>query len=366
MKKVFLKCICYSNLGDDLFIKTLCSRYSNNFYFSVSKKCNTDFYLKNLRLIKLSSLVYKCLRKFEKLAKSINPLDKFILNKCDIIVSIGGSIFMENKTGKVYYPSEWYLKVNKPYYIVGANIGPVYSDKYIEDVRKVLRNSVDSCLRDEYSYNICKDLSNVRYAPDIIFSLPVKKYINNEENTVIFSLIDSYKKSVQMKNPNPENYEKLIIDLIHFYQEKKFKIKLFSFCKDEGDEDAINRIYEQLSDKNNVSKYFYTGNIEEALDVFSKSKVVIGTRFHANVLGLIMNKVVIPIIYNDKTKNLLVDINFKGVIYDINDLNNYNGLNLDSKKISYRCDVSKQVKESEKHFQKLDSILKRVDLHENR
>ena len=179
MKNVFLKCIYNNNLGDDLFITTLCYRYNNTFYLINDKKTEKNLRLKNLKIIKINHFIYRCLRKIDKTINTLNLLDKFILNKCDIIVSIGGSIFMENKTGKVYYPSEWYLKVNKPYYIVGANIGPVYSDKYIEDVRKVLRNSVDSCLRDEYSYNICKDLSNVRYAPDIIFSLPVKKYINN-------------------------------------------------------------------------------------------------------------------------------------------------------------------------------------------
>ena len=361
MKKIFLKCYYCNNLGDDLFVKMLCIRYNNKFNLIAIEKFNENLQLKNLNLIKINNFIYRCLRKICNMLNKINFFDKLLLNKCDIVVSIGGSLFVESKEKIINYPSDWYLKTNKPYYIIGSNIGPVYTKKYLDDVRRVLKNSVDTCLRDEYSYNLCKDISNVRYAPDIIFSLPIKQYIRNEENTVIFSIIDCYKKAGQIKNPNAKNYEILIKDLICFYQKKNFKIKLFSFCKVEGDEKAINRIYDQLEDKNNVSKYFYDGNIDEALDVFSRSKVIIGTRFHANILGLIMNKVIIPIIYNDKTENLLYDINFKGIVYDINKLDNYNGLDIDENKLSYKCDVSKQIKDSQRHFEKLDKVLKRKD-----
>ncbi len=356
-KSVYVKCFLSKNFGDDLFLKVLCDRYNEKFYLYSS--IDYPHISKNLEIKKIN-IFGRIIRKIFYISKKDNIYQFLLSRKSKIIIVIGGSLFIE-KTFKEFKLYKMYSKF-KEYYIIGANIGPFFSNEFVKKINQVVFfNAKDVCLRDKKSYDLFKILKNVRYAPDIIFFLPVKKYINNEENIVIFSIIDCYKKAGQIKNPNAKNYEILIKDLICFYQKKNFKIKLFSFCKFEGDEKAINRIYDQLEDKNNVSKYFYDGNIDEALDVFSRSKVIIGTRFHANILGLIMNKVIIPIIYNDKTENLLYDINFKGIVYDINKLDNYNGLDIDENKLSYKCDVSKQIKDSQRHFEKLDKVLKRKD-----
>ena len=48
-----------------------------------------------------------------------------------------------------------------------------------------------------------------------------------------------------------------------------------------------------------------------------KAEIIVGTRFHANVIGFAMHKKVIPVIYNDKTRNLLNEIHFEGSSIDI-------------------------------------------------
>ena len=48
-----------------------------------------------------------------------------------------------------------------------------------------------------------------------------------------------------------------------------------------------------------------------------KAEIIVGTRFHANVIGFAMHKKVIPVIYNDKTRNLLDEIHFEGSSIDI-------------------------------------------------
>ena len=131
-----------------------------------------------------------------------------------------------------------------------------------------------------------------------------------------------------------------------------------SFCKIEGDEDAINRIEKELENIS-IKKFFYRGNIEEALDVLYGADIIVGTRFHANVIGMIMQKKVIPIAYSDKTLNVLKDINFKGVYFDIRDSEVIDLNKIAEEKLNYVCNVSNQIEDAELQFKELDNVLER-------
>ena len=52
-----------------------------------------------------------------------------------------------------------------------------------------------------------------------------------------------------------------------------------SFCQYEGDEKIINEIMKN-NKKKNVEKYFYRGNIDEALKIIANASVIVGSRFH--------------------------------------------------------------------------------------
>ena len=86
---------------------------------------------------------------------------------------------MENKNFKRTNKSigiDWYKKLDKPYYIIGANIGPIYYEEYIAELKKdVFNNAQDVCLRDSKSHQYVENMKNVRVAPDIIFSYNVEK-----------------------------------------------------------------------------------------------------------------------------------------------------------------------------------------------
>ena len=85
----------------------------------------------------------------------------------------------------------------------------------------------------------------------------------------------------------------------------------------------------------------------------SSAEIIIGTRFHSIVLGVILQKEIIPISYSNKTNNFLIDIGFDDIINDIRCM--------DEILISGRVDINiiKRLQESaEKQFIMLDEYLK--------
>ena len=47
--------------------------------------------------------------------------------------------------------------------------------------------------------------------------------------------------------------------------------------------------------------------------------MIVASRFHANILGLITGTLILPLVYSSKTENVLKDIDFNGKILDIKD-----------------------------------------------
>lgn len=357
MKKVLLRAYLNYNLGDDIFVKLLLERYKNNFYIYSKNKYDSFYNYNNIIYCgtKLSILFDKLMKKFFNIHDFKETREK---KQYDLMAYIGGSLFIENEIQDLNF---WIKNFNQykkniiPYYILGTNFGPYKTEKFkIVFNDNLLKSIRDICFRDNYSYNLFSKSKNVRYAPDILFSLNVPQ-INNNLNSVVISLINCNKKL----NENYTNqYEEKMIELIEFFQKKQYGITLMSFCKNEGDEETVNSIYYKLNDSK-IQKYFYSGNINEALNVLNNSKIIVGSRFHANILGMIMNKTVIPVAYSDKTLNVLKDINFKGKVFDIRHLDEFDVNSLTDKDLAYKINVDKYRKDAEKHFEKLDQVLER-------
>lgn len=359
MKKIMINAYTHFNIGDDLFIKILCERYPKSKFVlyapSQYKLCFKD--LKNISFYPSDSIIVRGINYIFRKIKICGDFRQILANSCDATVQIGGSLFIQGDNWKERFEyAKTMINAKKPYFLLGANFGPYTDKEYFYKHKEIFKNFSDICFREKYSYNMFKDLSNVRMADDIIFQLHPKD--NNElENTIIISVIKPSTRKY-LSNYN-EIYYRKINEIAVYFLKREFNVTLVSFCEQEGDKEAVDIIFELIPEKfvSKVRRHYYTVNIEETIDLIARSSFVVASRFHAMIIGWVFKKPVFPIVYSDKMTNVMKDVGFKGTYTDFNDIND-----LKPEKV-FECirtnmiDVSIQVKNAEKHFEKLDQFL---------
>ena len=321
MKNIRLSAYLQNNLGDDLMVKILLDRYKEyRFYFDSNSVINET-------LMSYTNFLHheKVFKKYGRLNHLFNILTfnkkpdyiyKRILNKiksdCCCSVYIGGSIYYSrpNETPEQHIEKEMKRSKPSPMFVIGANFGTNETKEYVDAYAEYFSTIGGVSFRDNSSYNLFKHLNNVQCASDVVFNLNVEsKKTAEKDNTVLISVVNCDNKA--NKASFTSTYEKSIADICHDALNKGLKPVLVSFCRNEGDEIAAERICGYLPDdvKPKIGKYYYLGNIDEALDLFAKAQYVIATRFHAMILAMIFETPFFAISYDEKIINVLRDMN---------------------------------------------------------
>ncbi|MBQ8428329.1 MAG: polysaccharide pyruvyl transferase family protein, partial [Clostridia bacterium] len=323
MKKIFLCAYDKQNLGDDLFIHTICNRYPKTKFYLWSDKENKENFkrVKNLVVIDEKG-PFVCMLK--KIRPSFVSKYKYRLQKSSkAMVYIGGSIFMEYTDWRAAIDWWGYWADNFPYYAIGCNWGPYKTEEYLQGMSNVFAKMQDVCFRDKYSYYKFSRVETVRSEPDILFSYPIPQ-VNVQAKTLFVSPINCIKRG-EGDCASLRDFEKDYLDnlakLLKEYLQNGYTLTLSSFSKKEGDEEAIARLREKMGIAESdirVKNLFYDGkNHEEILSAIAKSESVIATRFHASILSIVAGRPVLPIVYSDKTLHVLEDIGFTGKVLDL-------------------------------------------------
>jgi len=357
MKKVLLRFYDKHNLGDDLFVKVITERYENHFSLLVLKD---NQFLQNIKHLTIynNTAFYLFCKAIEKLFGIRNIWLGMLAKRHDLLVYIGGSIFIEdNNIQKWKNEQNFYRGLSAPYYILGSNFGPYKNSEFISLISDIFRGAKDVCFRDNASYELFKELDTTRVATDIAFSLDTSKYKIKNEKIAVFSIIncaDRFDKKVADK------YDQETVNMTRQLIKGGYKVVYMSFCKYEGDEDAIQRIMNNFNKDivNNVEAFNYDGNLEEALSLIAKCEIIVASRFHGVILGLLFSKKVLPMAYSKKTSNILNDLKFKGDIIDINTIDTFDGNKFDFDSLQIN-NVDKQVQLADLQFQELDKVLVR-------
>ena len=329
--KIYVDAYLSKNLGDDLFINILTKRYPQHKFYAISKG-EKGYNTKNFKVYS-NTYIFKILKKFQ--------WEKYLANHYDTVVTIGGSMFMERGDTN----RDFSMGKNKRY-VLGINFGPYKTQEYYNNIYNMLSDVEDVCFRDKYSYNLFKELPNARQAADIVFSMDTSNIKITNRKRAIISII-SPKDKIDEKYE--EKYEEKMLELITFLIKKEYEICLMSFCKNENDEEEIEKIYNQIPEnqKKKVEKYYYNGNIEEALNTIADSQLVVGGRFHANIIGLCLGKSILPVLYSDKTLHVLEDMQINTPIIDIRKLENFNIESIKDEDLTRHYNIEKQKEDEE-------------------
>ncbi|ETI69196.1 polysaccharide pyruvyl transferase family protein [Neobacillus vireti] len=241
-------------------------------------------------------------------------------HKIDFYVRIGGSIFPHNnmKEGIFRYIKLYqYLLLKKSgvkIFILGCNVGPFKSKVGIKATKQIFKIADLITCRDKESFNYIRKY-NMKASflyPDIVFSREDLEIPQNKEDVLGMSTYTGYVAALKKYN---HSYCELMIDIANRYLEEKphGKIKLFAF--DTGynsDYPTTHTIYNGIREKDKVQIIGFNGDIMSFMSEFNRCNVMIGTRFHAIILAVLCKIPVLPIIYSNKTDNLLRDLEYDG------------------------------------------------------
>ena len=264
-------------------------------------------------LRKLESLRANCMRRLKA--------------RCDAYVKIGGSIFMQHAPGCEEIDFSTAEKPDFTYrnstgdtgnsFIIGANLGPAYSESYWADMEAEFQKYRHICLRDYASYCAMRHMPNVQYAPDVLFLTP-KPPVEPKGRNILISVIDIGKHTQDSRIVDA--YYGLLEQAISFFLHADVPVTLASFCQWQGDERAVQELLARFPEEPRVSACCYRGDPKPVLEALAGASYIIGSRFHSVILGMSFGKPVFPIIYNCKTQHYLSDLYFAGRYARLRDL----------------------------------------------
>ena len=340
------------NLGDDLFLLTLIDRYPNvRFLLCVDDR---------------SLLPAATRNNLEVLEPGLDNGKSAV--DVDCLCQIGGSIFIEpngpwalgflRAVRMIARRKRLYSSAPRAF-VLGANWGPCRHRFFYEAFKGLFRCVIDDiCFRDTASYDLFKDLPNVRYAPDILFSLRLP--VVAKHHSALLSVVDlSRKDKFGDISCCADTYFDWMTNAAEWLHQHGYTIVLSSFCGREGDEDAVNLLDSRLLKRGvPCEKHFYRGNVEEALNTISECEVVVATRFHAMVLGVVSRARVLPVPYSMKTINVLNDIGFNMEnVVDVSAISIDDMSPCERVEASYPLSIGDLKMRAEGHFQKLDRFI---------
>lgn len=348
------------NLGDDLFLESVLNRYPEHQFYIFSQLDYSNFEKNhpNFKVIRLNKIVNYL---NAKLKKKSSVVKKFVKKyNIDALVCIGGSIFIEFDGWESLYQERlnlWqYMKqLDKSIYVISSNFGPFHSEVFLKNYSNLFNSVDDICFRDEYSFDLFKEKSNVRKEADVVLSLPLKgKKVNIEGNSIGISVINLLNRNPLKKHH--KEYINKMAEIIDQYNNENKTVYLLSFCEREGDEQAIQEVLSNVVHKDNVQVVNYRGDIPAFMNIFSKLDSIIATRFHSIILGMIYNQNIYALNYSDKSVNF---INNHNLNIEMSSIENVKDLNIETinRSMTKTNSLNDLIVSGEKQYEALDKLL---------
>lgn len=178
--------------------------------------------------------------------------------------------------------------------VFGLEVGPISDSQYLDSVRKLFSKSYFNIVRNSESFEFCNthnfDMSNIFEGCDLALIKPSIMPIDCsvKENIIILHLagLSSEKKD-------------MILSLV-VKNFKNFKINIIS--DNSGGNDDLYDLYRITSTKFNLEniKIIKYSKCEDLIKLLTKSKIVITTKLHVGIIGIMNNLKVISIPLHQK------------------------------------------------------------------
>lgn len=304
MKQIYVHGFFQSNFGDDLFVLSLAKRYPDTKFYVYALGTNQNAFLGQHNIV-LPTRIDRVRRKVTH-QLGLRRQEVFDGQGLDGTVVIGGSILWEG--ANLDFPGG-----DGPRYLIGANCESGCSEEYLQRLRKTLSGLTDCCLRDRFSKALIGDVPNVRCAPDVLYGWKPRQ-VNQAGRGIGISLVG--KKGCFREEGTREGYYRAIARLCDLCAEKEIPVRLLGFCDVEGDGEAIREIRSRVKSPKKLKSLLYQGNPERMLYEMNKCETILATRFHAMILGWVLKKNVVPVIYDEKQAHVLEDAGFCGPMWN--------------------------------------------------
>ena len=345
MKRMYVRAYCQSNLGDDLFVLHLAKRYPETEFYLYALGDNQKAFLNqpNIRLPKTWDRLRRKGRQLLRLGGE--PFDGQGL---DGTVVIGGSILWEGA------PLDF---GEDPCFLIGPNCEQEYSPDFQKRLAEALGKVRSCCFRDKASFDRFSQLPNVTWAPDVLFDYTPGLPSQRGEGIGI-SLVSH--KGAFKEDRLREIYYSAIADLCQRCLADGIPVRLLSFCAPEGDEEAVEAVLAKVSDPASIAVSRYRGDLKAFLAEMNGCGTILATRFHAMILGWVLGKNVVPVVYSTKQTQVLADCGFRGPMWNALEVKEMTGGQLldYTKQEGGRLDIFRLKERSRAQFAALDEYLR--------
>ncbi|MEM2141682.1 MAG: polysaccharide pyruvyl transferase family protein [Candidatus Thorarchaeota archaeon] len=236
----------------------------------------------------------------------------------DLIVMGGGGILSDWEGSRV---DRWLRvmraarRLGKTTVLLGIGAGPFFDGKIVRTIREILNNYIDLI--------VVRDLTSSRYLletvgvtgkihilPDLVYYLQeLSSWAVGARNMVVMNMVPFFQGT--------ELYDVYVEELAKFARWLSASTRVWLLPLHRSDALFQHRVAE-LADSARITELPLMSPIQ-TVRAFSAADVVIGTRFHSLVIASMLGKLVQPIVYHHKSRDLAGRLGLQDYLVHVGD-----------------------------------------------
>ncbi len=278
--------------------------------------------------------------------------------KFDFILRITGSgFFIKSKRDLFEYIVNSFKrkKTSVPKGVIGCNIGPFYNKFAKMLIMRELKEYSVITVRESFSEKYIQHAKTKLYCPDILFALP-DEWLPSVKGEGCLG-ISAYRLRFA---DNLDIYKKLAQCADLYIEETGKKVILFAFdIEEENDLCAAVTIKSFCKNKEMVEIAAHTDDGSTIIKNFMRCSKVVGIRFHSCILAMRLGIPFVPLMYSQKTDNVLDDAGYTGKRFYLNNFSTKE-LSEEIRNSSVFLPYQNSKKQATEHFEVIKNYLEHL------